>query len=136
MLVHLDLLGRLHVLLGAFAALAGVSLLILAAGTRLSLADLEAVGPAGDVGVWILAVCGSVMVVGGIALLAAGRALDRRRPAGRLSALLIAVPNLIVVPFGTALSVYAFWVLLNDDARREFGRPPRASGHPSAAEGA
>jgi hypothetical protein len=35
------------------------------------------------------------------------------------------VPNLIVVPFGTALSVYAFWVLLNDEARSEFGRPPR-----------
>jgi hypothetical protein len=136
MLVHLDLLGRLHALLGAFAALAGVSLLVLAGGTRLALADLDAAGPAGEAGVWILAVCGGVMVAGGIALFAAGRALDRRRPAGRLSALLIAVPNLIVVPFGTALSVYAFWVLLNDDARREFGRPPRSPGQHSAVEGA
>lgn len=136
MLVHLDLLGRLHVLLGAFAALAGASLLILAVGTRLALADLDATGPAGDAGVWILAVCGGVTVLGGLLLIAAGRALDRRRPSGRLSALLIAIPNLIVVPFGTALSVYAFWVLLNDDARREFGRPPRAPGHPPAAEGA
>jgi hypothetical protein len=32
-----------------------------------------------------------------------------------------------VVPFGTALSVYAFWVLLNDDARAEFGRPLRTA---------
>ena len=27
--------------------------------------------------------------------------------------------------FGTALAIYTLWALLNDDARREFGRPPR-----------
>jgi hypothetical protein len=37
----------------------------------------------------------------------------------------MAIPNLLIVPFGTALGFYTFWVLLNDDARREFGRPPR-----------
>jgi hypothetical protein len=42
-----------------------------------------------------------------------------------LAALVLAVLNLIVVPFGTALGFYTFWVLLNNDARREFGRPPR-----------
>jgi hypothetical protein len=36
------------------------------------------------------------------------------------------VPNLLVIPFGTALGVYTFWALLNDEARRVFGRPPRA----------
>jgi hypothetical protein len=59
--------------------------------------------------------------------MAIGRALGRRSRAGRFIALLTAVLNLVVVPFGTALGIYTFWVLLNDDARREFGRPPRAS---------
>jgi hypothetical protein len=130
MLVHLDLLGRLHALLGAFGALAGASLLILAAGTGAAMTDLEVAGPAGAAGAWILAVCGAVLVAGGVALVLAGRALDRRRPAARLAALVLAVPNLIVVPFGTALSVYAFWVLLNDDARRAFGTAPRGPDHP------
>lgn len=133
MLVHLDLLGRLHVLFGALAVLAGASLLILAAGTSAALVDLEINGPAGQAGVWILAVCGGAIAAVGAGLVIAGRALDRRRPAGRFGALALAVPNLVVVPFGTALSVYAFWVLLNDEARREFGRRPRG---PMPAPGA
>ena len=129
MQVHLDLLGRLHVFLGAFGVLAGVSLAILAGGTSAALRDLQAAGPAdgtGAAGVAILGLCAMVFGAGGVALILAGRALDRRRKLGRLGALLLAVPNLAMVPFGTALSVYAFWVLLNDEARREFGRPPRS----------
>ena len=128
MQVHLDLLGRLHVLVGWFGVVAGVSLAILAVGTNAALRDLRMPGPAGQASVGILAACALVLAVGGLALVLAGRALNRRRKAGRLSALLLAVPNLLIVPFGTALSVYAFWVLLNDEARREFGRPPRSPG--------
>ena len=43
----------------------------------------------------------------------------------RLASLILAVPNLVLVPFGTALGVYTLWVLLNDDARQAFGRRPR-----------
>jgi hypothetical protein len=128
MRVHLDLLGRLHFMLGGFAVLSGVSLAILAAGTRSGLHDLSIEGAAGQTGVVILAACGIVFIAGGLALAAAGRALDRRRRAGRIGALALAIPNLLVVPFGTALSLYTFWVLLNDDARQEFGRPPRTPG--------
>jgi len=128
MRVHLDLLARLHFLLGGIAVLSGVSLTILAAGTRSALHDLLMEGPAGQAGVVILATCGIVFIAGGLALAAAGRALDRRRRSGRIGALALAVPNLLVVPFGTALSLYTFWVLLNDDAREEFGRPPRTPG--------
>ena len=61
-----------------------------------------------------------------LALFLTGRGLGRRRPAARVWALALAVPDLLVVPFGTALSVYAFWVLLNDEARLQFGRRPRS----------
>lgn len=125
MRAHLDLLGRLHLLLGGFAMVSGASLAILAAGTQAALRDLLAEGPAGQTGVTILAVCGGVMAAGGFALAVTGRAIGQRQTAGRFGALVLAVPNLVVVPFGTALSVYAFWVLLNDEARSEFGRPPR-----------
>ena len=126
--VHLALLGRLHVALGAFGVLCGLPLLILAAGTSVALVDLTIGSEDGRAGVWILTICGGLLIAGGLALIVAGRALDRRSRAGRLGALALAVPNLAVVPFGTALSVYAFWVLLNDDARAEFGRPLRTTG--------
>jgi len=121
--LHVTVLGRLHVLLGLFGALAGVSLLVLAVGTYVSLDDLDGAGAAGTAAVWILLTCGLLAVAGAGALLVAGRGLERRRPGDRYLALLVAVPNLILVPFGTALGIYAFWVLLNDDARRAFGQP-------------
>lgn len=137
--VHLDVLGRLHVLLGALAILAGTSLLLIASGTRLAITQMaltvfrpgdEAIA-IGQAGVWILVWCGVVFGAGGLALVLTGRALARRRPASRQWALILAVLDLLAVPFGTALSVYAFWVLLNDEARREFGRPPRLPQQPS-----
>ena len=52
-----------------------------------------------------------------------------------IAAIALAVPNLVIVPFGTALGVYGLWVLLNDDARRQFGRPlSDAGGQPVPAE--
>lgn len=134
MSLHIDVLGRLHVLLGAFAVLAGLSLAILSGGLSAALIELAVTGAAGPVGVWILAICGGVLVAGGVALIGTGRALARRRPVGRFWALLLAVPDLLVVPFGTALSLYAFWVLLNDDARQVFGRTPRSGPRPAPME--
>ena len=128
--VHLDVLGRLHILLGAVAILAGLSLFIIAFGSRFALTQLEDVGAAGQAGVWILAWCGFIFAAGGTALVLTGRALARRRPNARRWALILAVLDLLAVPFGTALSVYSFWVLLNDEARREFGRPPRLPQQP------
>jgi hypothetical protein len=128
--VHLDVLGRLHVLLGGFAVLAGASLLILAGGTSAAAVTLPDAEAAGRVGTTLLAWTGAVFVVGGIALAVVGRALAKRQPASRFWALCLAVPNLLAVPFGTALAVYTFWVLLNDDARRAYGRPPRSTHRP------
>lgn len=122
---HIDALGWLHSFWGAFGALTGVSLWILALGTYIALGDLGLSGPAGMAAVWILVLCGGTLALGGVLMAVAGRALRQRRPAGRLAILLLAAPNLILVPFGTALGIYAIWVLLNDEARTEFGRPAR-----------
>ena len=124
--LHVDVLGRLHAMLGGFAAVAGVSLLVLAAGTSGALSELSDASEAGQVGVWLLVWCGLFFIAGGLALFLTGRGLGRRRPAARVWALALAVPDLVVVPFGTALSIYAFWVLLNDEARLQFGRRPRS----------
>lgn len=127
MRLHIDVLGILHLVWGALGVMTGVSLGILAGGTR---AALE--GPAFGMGeraaVAVLAVVGGLLALGGLAAALTGWALRRRHGRGRVAALALAVPNLLVVPFGTALGIYTFWVLLNNDARQAFGRPP----HPAA----
>jgi hypothetical protein len=124
MSVHIDVLGRLHVLWGTFGVLSGVSLFVLAIGTGLALDDLGASGPAGPAAIGVLVLFGVILTAGGTAALVVGLALGRRRPFARPGALVLAVPHLVLAPFGTALAVYSCWVLLNDDARRAFGRGP------------
>ena len=52
-------------------------------------------------------------LIGGIGLL-------KFRPWSRVFMIVISVLHLISFPFGTALGVYGLWVLLHQDARREF----------------
>lgn len=125
---HLDVLGRLHFVWGAFGVLTGVSLAVLAVGTAGALAELGSSGQAEHAAVWVFAVCAALLSGGGAVMIVLGRALRRRRPSSRAIALALAIPNLVFVPFGTALGAYTFWVLLDDHARRAFGRPTRAPG--------
>lgn len=131
MRVHLDVLASLHGIWGVFGVLAGLSLWVLAVGTNAALLDLGSASGPERAATWLFIMTGAVFVLLGIMMIIVGRSLGRRQNAGRVAALALAVPNLIVVPFGTALGIYTFWVLLNDDARRDFGRPLRGS--PSAA---
>ena len=68
------------------------------------------------------------LLAGGGANAWAGRALRRHQPRGRTAVLALGVPNLFVLPFGTALGIYAFWVLLHNETRTVFWRecPRRA----------
>lgn len=129
---HINVLGLLHMVWGVFAVLAGVSLAILAAGTNAAvngLADLA--GATGTIGssaaVWLLGTAGVFLMASGLALAATGRRLRAGEPGARLAALLLAIPNLLILPFGTALGVYTYWVLLNNEARDAFGRPQRSA---------
>jgi hypothetical protein len=124
---HFDLLGWLHLLAGAFTLLAAASLVILALGTRLAIADVGATGQSATAAIWVLALFAVVFGLTGGALTVIGRALLNRRPFARPAALLLAIPSLLAVPFGTALAIYTCWALLNDDARRAFGRRIRGA---------
>ena len=107
--------------------LTGTSLALLALGTSVALRPITAIGGPAHAAAGVLSVCAALLGGVGFGALLAARGLKRRRTSGRGIALGLAIPNLLVVPFGTALGVYTFWVLLNDDARREFGRPPRGA---------
>ena len=117
---HLHLLGILQVVWGALGLLLGGAMLLLAIGA-------VAIGVTTDNDRMTAGLTAGLFVVLAVALMAggavnawAGTALRRGRPIGRTAVLWLAVPNLVVLPFGTALGIYAFWVLLHNETRAAF----------------
>lgn len=122
---HVTLLAILAALWGALALLVGVSMLILSAGALAMLVgpDGEAVGFAAGITAGAFALIGSFSLIWGAVHVWAAILLRRRRPFGRVLMLALAIANLVVLPFGTALGVYALWILLTNDGRRLFEPP-------------
>jgi hypothetical protein len=117
---HVKLLGILQVVWGALGLLLGVSTVMLALGAMA--VGMTSVGREIPAGVTAVAfgVCAAALIAAGAGNAWAGSAIRRRHATGRLAALALAVPNLFVLPFGTALGIYAMWVLLHDEARKMF----------------
>lgn len=118
---HADFLGILYLAWGAIFALVGLAGLALAGG---ALAIARGGGPVTVRSEFAAGV--TALTLGLIALLALlfgalhlwiGAVLRRYRPWARLLALGLAVINLVLFPFGTALGGYAFWVLLTEEGR-------------------
>ena len=107
---------------GALAMLAGVSLLLLAAGAFAQLLDPvgNAVGLAAGLTAGAFVLLGTFAVIWGALHVLAAKWLKQRKPTGRIMLLALAVTNLLVLPFGTALGIYALWVLLTNEGRRMF----------------
>lgn len=121
---HVELVGTLYILWGAIALL--VSLAIIALG--LGVAAIIVGSNPGDAGARLTAgVAGGIfgalsalgLMCGGCHLWAAVR-MRKGREWARLFALVLAVFDLFLPPLGTALGVYAFWVLTNAEVRTSF----------------
>lgn len=117
---HVNLLGLLQLTWGGIGLLLGASLLLLAAGAA-AIAGMPNADPltAGAMAL-LFVIFATAVALGGWASVWAGRAIRQHRSPGRTGALLLAVMNLFVLPFGTALAIYTFWVLLHNDARTLF----------------
>jgi hypothetical protein len=117
---HVRLLGILQLTWGAIGLLLGAALLLLAVGALaiglMETGDRVAAG----VTAFTFGLFAVALLLGGAANAWAGRAVRRHEPAGRSAVIWLSVPNLFVLPFGTALGVYALWVLLHNEARGLF----------------
>ena len=125
---HADFLGLLYLAWGAIFALVGVAGLALAGG---ALAIARGGGPVSvgsEIAAGLTAVTfGTISVLAlvlGVLHLWLGAALRRFRPWARLLSLGLAVINLVLFPFGTALGAYAFWVLLTEEGRALYVTAP------------
>ncbi len=126
---HVDFLAQLYRVWGAVFMIVGAAALALAGGAAAVARVSGPVATGSDVAAGFTAV-----VIGGLAVLAliwaalhtwVGRALSRHGPRARLLALGLAVGNLPLLPFGTALGGYACWVLLHNDGRQVFLPAPQ-----------
>jgi hypothetical protein len=118
---HADFLGLLYLAWGAIFALVGCAGLALAGG---ALAIARGGGPvsvssefAAGLTALTLGLIAVLALVFGLLHLWIGSVLRRYRSWGRLLALGLAVINLVLFPFGTALGAYACWVLLTEEGR-------------------
>jgi hypothetical protein len=120
---HLRLLGVLQLTWGAIGLLLGAGVLLLAVGALAI--GLMGTGDSVSAGVtaFTFGIFAAALLFGGAANAWGGRALRRQEPFGRTAVLCLSVLNLFVLPFGTALGVYALWVLLHNEARALFVQP-------------
>lgn len=137
---HVNLLALFHLVWGGLSLAAGAATLALALGALAIVMSAErtALGP--NVGASFTAgvffVFAAAAVAWGGVHIWIGRALGRRLAWARLLGLGVAVLNLFFLPLGTALAVYAFWVLLTDETRRMFEPEAPRPGHGAASESA
>jgi len=121
---HVDLVGVLYVVWGGTSVLVSLSLL----STGIAAAAIGAAGGAGEtdqrltaglVAAAFFTLSAAGFLFGG-AHLWIGTRLRRFREWARTFAILFAILNLVIPPFGTALGVYALWALLHHGARELF----------------
>ena len=119
---HVDLVGVLFVVWGVMTMLIGASTLALgfAAASLVSSASQGGGRFAAGLTAAVFATLAVIALIWGTAHIAVGRLLRRHRHWSRLLALMLGSVDLLLLPYGTALGVYALWVLLRDDARRLF----------------
>lgn len=117
---HLRLLGVLQFTWGAIGLLLGASTLLLAVGALAI--GLMGSGDRVSAGVtaFTFGIFAVALLAGGAANAWAARALRRHDAAGRSAVLWLSVVNLFLLPFGTALGIYAWWVLLHAESREVF----------------
>jgi len=121
---HVDFLSTLYVAWGAIFALVAVAGFALAGGAFAIATSTGPVKFGSEMAATLTGV--TITVISFIALVWAvlhiviGRRLRRLRPSARLLSLGLALGNVILFPFGSALGAYALWVLLKEDGRRLF----------------
>ena len=117
---HVSLLGLLQLTWGGMGLLLGASLLLLALAAAAIARQPDADPLTAGATAMVFVVFAIAVAAGGWASIWAGQALRRYRSQGRTGALLLALMNLFVLPFGTALAIYTFWVLLHNEVRALF----------------
>jgi hypothetical protein len=120
---HVDFLGLLFIVWGLLTVVIGLSTLALGVGAVALITSANRTG-GGEVAAGITAAAFTTLALIAIAWGAAhvivGLPLRRHTPWSRLIALMLGSVDLLLLPYGTALGVYALWALLTEDGKKLF----------------
>ena len=121
MIAHVEFVGVLFVVWGLLTTLVGVSTLALGVG---AVALMAQAGGGGQVAAGLTAAVfttlAMIAIVWGAAHVVVGVPLRQRKPWARHVALMLGSVDLVLLPYGTALGVYALWVLLHEGGKELF----------------
>ena len=127
---HVNFVGVLFIVWGLLTAIIGLSTLALCIG---AVTLITAGSPGGSDGSRQLAAgltaavftaLALIAILWGAAHVAVGVPLRRHTPRARLVALMLGSVDLLLLPYGTALGIYALWVLLNEQGKALFANEP------------
>jgi hypothetical protein len=121
---HVDFVGVLFIVWGLLTTLIGVSTLALGVGAVALITSARRGGGGGQFAAGLTAAAftalAMIAILWGSAHVVVGVPLRRHRPWSRLIALMLGSVDLLLLPYGTALGVYALYVLLNENGKALF----------------
>lgn len=117
-------MGVLFIVWGLLTTLVGVSTLALGVSAVALIPSASRGGGAGGFAAGVTAAVFTTLAIiamlWGTAHVVVGVPLRRHRPWARLMALMLGSVDLLLLPYGTALGVYALYVLLNEKGKQLF----------------
>jgi hypothetical protein len=116
---HLRLLGILWLAVSAFRFVPGIAMLIM-----IDKGFLQGDGAPPFLGPLVEGIASVFLLIALIGVVVGWALLTRQRWA-RMSAIVLGAISLIDMPFGTALGIYTFWVLLPVESEQQYERITR-----------
>lgn len=113
---HVRILGWLWIIFGVLGILGALCIGISTAGGGLISQDDTAILATSIVAV----VCGGLFFLGSALNIIAGVGLLKYKSWARILAIILGIVNLFGFPIGTALGIYTFWAMFNEETKQLF----------------
>ena len=124
---HVKILGILHIIYGALGVFIGLLALLIMGGIA-GVVGVSDHSPDSALAIPILGGIGALVFIILLAIslpgIIVGFGLLHFKPWARLLTLVLSALELFSIPFGTALGIYGFWVLLKPETEQLFSQPP------------
>jgi hypothetical protein len=126
---HVDFLAVLFIIWGLLTTVVGLSTLALGVGAFALITSAAHGGGhvAAGVTAALFTTLALIAIVWGVAHVVVGVPLRRRKPWARMMALMLGSVDLLLLPYGTALGIYALWTLLSEGGKSLFAAVPPPS---------
>ncbi len=120
---HVNLLGIMFIVYGAIGLLGAVVVLVVFLGTGAISTGASGEAAPGIILSTIGLIIAAIVLFSHLPAFIAGLGLVKFKSWARILTTIVAILSLPSPPFGTALGIYALWVMLQDETTRLFEQP-------------